>query len=88
MAASALLGGIRTYAHLGDRDFTYEYWMDAVRRGNTFVTVGPLTALTVEGIEPGGQLQLPAGGGTVSVEWRVESLRVPIDAVEIIVGGP
>ncbi len=33
MAASSLLGGIRTYAHMGDREFTYENWMEAVRGG-------------------------------------------------------
>jgi hypothetical protein len=87
MAASALLGGIRTYAQLRDGDLTYANWMEAVRRGNTFVTVGPLTSLTVEGVEPGGRLQLPVGGGTVQVQWQVESLRVPIEAVEIVVGG-
>lgn len=87
MAASMLLGGNRTYAQLGDLEFTYDNWMEAVRRGNTFVTVGPLVSLMVEGVAPGGQLQLRAGGGNIQVEWRVESLRVPIEAVEIVVGG-
>ena len=54
MAASSLLGGIRTYAHLGERDFTYEHWMEAVRAGNTFVTVGPLIEFSVDG-QPAGQ---------------------------------
>jgi hypothetical protein len=87
MWAGVLLGGIRTYAQLGERELTYENWMDAIRDGNTFVTVGPLAALKVEGVEPGGQLRLPAGGGSVQVEWQVESLPVPIEAVEIVVRG-
>lgn len=87
MAASALLGGIRTYAHLGERAFTYENWMEAVRGGNTFVTVGPLAEITVEGKHPGERLDLPAGGGTVDVSWRVESAGMPIDGVEIVHGG-
>ncbi len=87
MSASSLLGGIRTYAQLGERELSYANWMAAVRAGNTFVTVGPLAALTVEGVAPGGQLTLPAGGGTVAVSWRVESATVPIAAVEIVVGG-
>ncbi|OUC09871.1 hypothetical protein RY27_00215, partial [Litorilinea aerophila] len=87
MAASSLLGGIRTYAHLGEREFTYENWMAAVRDGNTFVTVGPLAAITVEGVSPGGQVHLPAGGGTVQVTWRVESVSLPIEQVEVVVGG-
>ena len=87
MAAASLLGGIRTYAQMGPREFTYENWMEAVRTGNTFVTVGPLVALTVNGAAPGSQIRLPVGGGTVDVVWTVESVRVPIEQVEIIVGG-
>jgi hypothetical protein len=82
-----LLGGVRTYAQLGERELTYENWLDAIRAGNTFATVGPLAELKVEGIAPGGTLQLPATGGTVQVEWRVESVGVPIEAIEIVVGG-
>lgn len=87
MAASSLLGGIRTYAHLGGRELTYENWMAAVRAGNTFVTVGPLAELLVEGVAPGGQIQLGADGGTLEVAWRVESASLPIDQVEIVMGG-
>jgi hypothetical protein len=87
MAASILLGGIRTYANLGDRELTYESWMDAVRAGNTFATIGPLAGLRVEGVNPGGRVELPAGGGRVAVEWEVESVAVPIEQVEIVVGG-
>jgi hypothetical protein len=82
-----LLGGIRTYAHLGERDLTYDNWMDAIHAGNTFVTIGPLAGITVEGASPGGTLHLPAGGGAVQVEWHVESLRLPVGRVEIVVGG-
>lgn len=87
MAASMLLGGIRTYAHLGDGDFTYENWIDAVRAGNTFATIGPLASIRVEGANPGGRVGLPAGGGQVEVEWEVESVAVPIEQVEVVVGG-
>ena len=87
MAASSLLGGIRTYAHLGDREFSYQNWMEAVRAGNTFVTVGPLVSVTVDGVVPGGKLRLPASGGAVSVEWNVESVMLPIEQVEIVMGG-
>ena len=87
MSADSLLGGIRTYAHLGEREFSYENWMEAVKAGNTFVTVGPLLELEVEGLEPGSRLDLPAGGGTVSVAWRVASAALPIEAVEVVVGG-
>lgn len=87
MDAASLLGGIRTYAHLGEREFTYENWMSAVKRGNTFVTVGPLLELEVEGLAPGSRLDLPAGGGTLDVSWRVESVALPIEAIEVVGGG-
>lgn len=87
MSTEILLGGVRTYVNLGERDLTYEAWMDAIREGNTFVTVGPLASLRVEGVAPGGQVKLPAEGGTLEVEWEVESVNLPIDRVEIIVGG-
>jgi hypothetical protein len=87
MAASSLLGGIRTYAHLGEREFTYEGWMEAVRGGNTFVTVGPLVEFSVNGRPAGGRVNLPANGGTVDVEWTVASVKVPIAQVEVVVGG-
>ena len=41
--------------------------MAAVKAGNTFVTVGPLVSLFVDGMQPGGKIQLPATGGTVNV---------------------
>lgn len=87
MSASSLLGGIRTYAQLGDRPFTYENWLAAVKAGNTFVTVGPLAELRVEGLPPGSSLELPAGGGTVNVTWQVESVRLPVEQVEVVMGG-
>ncbi len=87
MAAASLLGGIRTYTHMGEREFTYENWMEAVRAGNTFVTVGPLAEIFVEGVAPGGSVELPASGGTVNATWRVESAGLPIEQVEIVVGG-
>ncbi|MCY3915074.1 MAG: CehA/McbA family metallohydrolase [Chloroflexi bacterium] len=87
MSAASLLGGIRTYAHLGEREFSYENWMAAVKQGNTFVTVGPLLELTVEGLSPGSRLDLPVGGGKVDVTWRVESAALPIEKVEVVVGG-
>jgi hypothetical protein len=87
MAASSLLGGIRTYAHLGECDFTYEQWMEAVRAGNTFVTVGPLVEFSVNGQPAGSRIDLPASGGTIDVAWRVESVNVPIAQVEVIAGG-
>ena len=87
MAGGHLLGGMRTYAHLGDQELTYDSWMQAIRSGNTFATIGPLTSLLVEGVSPGGRVELPASGATVEVVWDVASVAVPIEKIEVIVGG-
>ncbi len=87
MDAQSLLGGMRTYAHLGELEFTYDNWMASVKAGNTFVTVGPLLELRVEGMAPGAKLDLPEGGGTVNVSWRAESAAMPLERVEVVCGG-
>lgn len=87
MDAAALLGGSRTYVRLGERDFTYRDWMDAVRSGDTFITVGPLVEMTVEGRRPGGTVALPRSGGTLTIEWRIESVSVSPARVELICNG-
>ena len=87
MSASALLGGIRTYAFVGAGEFNYEKWMQAVKDGHTFVTIGPLVDFTVEGQHPGQRVSLPDSGGTIEVEWKVECVRMPIQRVEVLQGG-
>ncbi len=87
MAAAHLLGGMRTYAHLGEKEFTYDSWMSAIRSGNTFATIGPLASIRVAGMPPGSRVELPSSGGTVDIEWEVESVATPIARVEVVVGG-
>lgn len=87
MDAAALLGGSRSYVQLGAREFTYRNWMDAVRSGDTFITVGPLVDMTVEGRRPGSKIALPPSGGTVSVDWRIESVSVQPTRLELIRNG-
>ncbi|MEI9431710.1 CehA/McbA family metallohydrolase [Mesorhizobium sp. Cs1299R1N3] len=87
MDAASIIGGIRTYAHLGPQEFTYGTWMDAIRGGDTFITVGPLVRMTVEGKCPGSKIRLAAQGGTVVVNWQVESVSVPPKRVEILQSG-
>src|SRR5207247_5481860 len=36
------VGAKRTYAYLGQEEFTFDNWAAAVRKGNTFMTTGPL----------------------------------------------
>ena len=79
---------MRTYARLGPGEpFTYQAWMDAVRRAETFVTYGPLLEFSVDGRPMGSRLKMPASGGTLDVTWHVASVTIPMSRVDLIVNG-
>ena len=73
------------YAYLGDR-LAWDRWVEAVRRGRTFFTNGPLVQLTVNGEIAGGEIRLPAEGGTVEVDARMET-AFPVEKLELIRNG-
>jgi hypothetical protein len=82
------VGTIRTYAYVGlSEPFTYDRWMGAVRRAQTFVTHGPLLDFTVDGKPMGSRLEMPATGGSVEVTWKVASVTIPMSRVELVVNG-
>lgn len=86
MGAYMPLGAIRTYAWIGDEEFSFANWAKAVRRGNTFTTTGPLLLFEAEGRKPGDELRVPEAGGAVEV--RVEALSyVPFHRVDIVFNG-
>jgi hypothetical protein len=88
MTANTAVGTVRTYARIEPGEaFTYERWMAAVKRAETFVTYGPLLDLDVDGQPMGGQIEMTANGGTVDVIWKVASATVPMSRVELIVNG-
>lgn len=87
MSASTAIGTIRTYARIRNREFDYDSWKDAVRRGETFVTFGPLMELHIAGQPMGGRVDLPRSGGTLDVGWEASTVTVPITRVELIVNG-
>jgi len=76
------LGSMRTYTRTGVATGS-DVWNDIVRRGEVFVTSGPLIELSVNGEGPGGTVRLPSGGGEVTVKARLESPR-SLDNLEII----
>ncbi|HEY7612058.1 MAG TPA: CehA/McbA family metallohydrolase [Gemmatimonadales bacterium] len=61
-------------------------WLSALKAGRTFATNGPLLEVTVNRIEPGGDVSLPAGGGEVLVTVRLRS-NVPVDHLELVRNG-
>jgi hypothetical protein len=79
--ATAILGSSRLYAYLGEK-LDWPGWVEAIRKGRTFVTNGPLVRTTINGEIPGAEIELPAAGGEVVVEGRVDSI-VPLEKVEI-----
>ena len=88
MSASTAVGTVRTYARIKpDVEFTYEAWMDAVRRAETFVTYGPLLEFAIDGRPMGSRIEMSASGGTVDVTWQVASVTIPMSRVELIVNG-
>jgi hypothetical protein len=88
MSANTAVGTVRTYARIPtDRAFTYDSWMAAIRRAETFVTYGPLLEFSVDGQPMGGRIVMTPRGGTVEVEWQVASVTVPMSRVELVVNG-
>ncbi len=86
MSAGMPVGGVRTYAHLEDEEFTFANWASAVRAGRTFTTSGPLIGMLVEGCAPGDEMRLPASGGTLEVEAWVQSVQ-PFHELQVVVNG-
>ena len=86
MSAGMPVGGVRTYAFVGDRELSHESWSDAVRAGRTITTSGPLLDFSVEGLMIGDELNLPETGGVVNVKATASSF-VPIHKFEIVFNG-
>jgi Tol biopolymer transport system component len=61
-----LVGSVRTYAYSKSLDVAG--WLDALRKGHTYMSTGPLLRFTIDGKLPGEEIRLPAGGGTVNIE--------------------
>jgi hypothetical protein len=88
MSAGTAVGAVRTYAKMeDDKEFNYENWKDSIRKGQTFVTYGPLVEFLVDGKPAGSRINMSASGGTVDVTWEVASITVPMTSVELIVNG-
>ena len=86
MSAGMPVGGVRTYAYIGDDELSHISWSDAVRAGRTYTTSGPLMDFTVEGLRPGDELTLPESGGSVHVT-ATATCAMPINKLEIVFNG-
>jgi len=86
MGAGMPVGGERTYAYLGQEEFNFENWAKAVRRGNTFMTSGPLLLFRVDGHSPGDDITIDRAGTTVEVQAEAKSF-VPFHHLEVVSNG-
>lgn len=86
MGAYMPVGANRTYAYLGQEEFSFANWAQAVRSGKTFVSSGPLMIFQADNHMPGEEITMRSGGGTVEVHCQARC-HVPIHAVEIILNG-
>ncbi len=50
------VGEVRVYAYTGDQAFTADAWFEAVRRGRTFATSGPMIDFRVDEALPGDEI--------------------------------
>jgi TolB protein len=67
-----MLGSVRTYAFLGSK-LDARAWIDAVGKGHSFESNGPLVEFRIDHQIPGEAVHLPDGGGEVAVEAQVWS---------------
>ena len=83
--ATPIIGSSRLYAFVGDK-LEWPRYVEAIRRGRTFVTNGPLLSFTVDGHIPGDEIQLAGDKGTVGVNASVQSI-VPLEKLEVYFNG-
>jgi hypothetical protein len=80
-----VIGESRLYVRVGPK-LSWDGWVDGIRRGRTFVSNGPLLDFKVNAEIPGGEIHLPAAGGSVEIAGRFDSI-VPVDRMELYMNG-
>lgn len=86
MTTFVTVGANRVYAQV-DGEFTYQSWIDALKRGRTFVSNNPLLTFTVNGREAGSSLMLTSAKDRVlQIYARAES-QLPYDRLQIVRNG-
>jgi hypothetical protein len=74
----------RVYASTGG-PFDYESWLDALKKGRTFITNGPALLLTVQAEGPGGEVETRPGELlSTLVTWKS---HYPVTRAEVLFNG-
>jgi hypothetical protein len=79
------LGLDRTYAQV-EGSFSYPAWLEAIRKGRTFATNGPLLFFTVDGQPPGSEIRAPASHSRMRLDARAVC-NYGLDCLEIVCNG-
>ncbi len=83
---SKLIGSVRTYVYTGEEGLDMDAWFEGLRQGRSFVSTGPLLRFTVDEVMPGGDLEIPDGGGDVEVAGWMRSIT-PLTSVAVVFNG-
>jgi len=87
MSAGMPVGGVRTYAFIGDEEeISFNAWKKAVKKGRTYTTSGPLVEFLVDGHMPGDEIKIKNSSGTVNIQANV-FCHTPVHKLQIIFNG-
>jgi len=80
-------GLVRNYVYTG-RPFDDQAWFDALKKGYTFVTSGPMLSFTVNDVPMGGQVQVRRGEQlTIQAEASINPTLGKLKELQLIVHG-
>ena len=68
-----LVGSVRTYAYTGSDRPEVRGWLEAARKGHTFMSTGPLLDLRINGKLPGEEIHLGESGGRLDIRATASS---------------
>jgi hypothetical protein len=84
---NARIGNVRFYSFVEGK-LTYDAWKNSVKAGHTFVSSGPMVALTVNGKIPGDTLRVHKGEKLIVRATAFgHPQQTPLNRVELIVHG-
>jgi hypothetical protein len=87
MSAAMPVGGVRTYANVGEMEQpTFEDWAAAVRRGRSVTSSGPILDLQVDGFGLGDEIAIDEPGAIVDVVAVATSVHA-LEFIEIVHNG-
>ena len=76
----------RVYARVSAAAVDHREWLDAVKKGRTFATNGPLLGFTLGGAQIGDDLKFNAANEDVEFSARLRSI-VPVDHLDLVCNG-